>query len=115
MKTRDSKIEAGGWEVAERLGTAIIITLCLATLSAPAAVIQWTNTSNGNWSVAANWHPNQVPSTNDTAVITNAGTYTVALNLTPMNTRITIGTIVQAISSGELCVNVAGLGFRLAL
>jgi len=69
----------------------INIALCLAALSAPAATINWTNTSNGNWSVAANWNPNQVPSTNDTAVITNAGSYTVTLNLDPTLAGLVIG------------------------
>ncbi|MBN2505270.1 MAG: hypothetical protein JXQ71_01110 [Verrucomicrobia bacterium] len=56
-----------------------LLTLVLALLaSVPvrSAVIDWTNTSGGNWSAAANWNPNQVPSTNDTAVITNDGLVT---------------------------------------
>ena len=57
---------------------ALALTLPLA--GATAADILWTNASNGNWSVAANWSPNQVPGTNDTAWITNNGTYTVTLN-----------------------------------
>ena len=36
-----------------------------------AAVLVWTNTAGGHWNVAANWRPNQVPSANDTAAITN--------------------------------------------
>ena len=48
--------------------------------TAPAADIVWTNTAGGNWSAAANWSPNQAPSTNDTAWITNNGTYTVTLD-----------------------------------
>jgi hypothetical protein len=47
---------------------------------AKAATIVWTNLAGGNWNVAANWLPNLVPGSNDVAVITNAGTYTVALN-----------------------------------
>jgi hypothetical protein len=48
--------------------------------TAPAADIVWTNTAGGNWSAAANWSPNQAPSTNDTAWITNNGIYTVTLD-----------------------------------
>ena len=48
--------------------------------TAPAADIVWTNTAGGNWSVAANWSPNQAPSTNDIAWITNNGIYTVTLD-----------------------------------
>ena len=58
--------------------------LCLAVFlvctTAHAADIVWTNVAGGNWSVAANWSPNQVPGTNDTAWITNNGTYAVTLD-----------------------------------
>lgn len=79
------------------------ISLALAGAVAPAEVINWTNASNGNWSVAANWSPNRVPSTNDTAVITNAGTYTVTLNLDP-----TIAGLVLGGESGTQTVATAG-------
>jgi hypothetical protein len=81
----------------------IIISLALAGAAASAEVISWTNTSNGNWGVAANWSPNQVPSTNDTAVITNAGIYTVTLNLDP-----TIAGLVLGGQSGTQTVATAG-------
>src|SRR5437899_1377385 len=42
-----------------------------------AAVITWTNTAGGNWNVPANWNPNQVPGSNDTANVTVAGTYAI--------------------------------------
>jgi len=63
--------------------TILLVAALTATFSASAEIINWTNIGNGNWSVAANWSPNQVPSTNDTVVITNAGTYTVTLNVSP--------------------------------
>jgi hypothetical protein len=34
------------------------------------ATIQWTNTAGGNWSVALNWNPHQVPGPGDVARIT---------------------------------------------
>jgi hypothetical protein len=40
----------------------------------------WTNTAGGNWTVPANWQPNQVPTSSDVAVITNGGTYIVTLD-----------------------------------
>ncbi|MBI3849093.1 MAG: hypothetical protein HY298_02205 [Verrucomicrobia bacterium] len=73
-----------------------------ALTTSQAAVINWTNTGNGNWSVSANWNPNQVPSTNDTAVITHAGTYTVTLNLNP-----TIAGLVVGGESGTQTLNMA--------
>ena len=66
--------------------------LCLSAVwHAAAEVITWTNTNNGNWNVAANWSPNLVPTTNDIAVITNAGTYTVILNVAPTIAGLVVG------------------------
>ncbi len=69
----------------------------------PAAIITWTNTSNGNWSVTNNWSPNRAPSTNDITVITNAGTYTVTLNANP-----TIAGLIVGGSSGTQTLATAG-------
>jgi hypothetical protein len=63
--------------------------------TAPAADIIWTNTAGGNWSVAANWSPNQAPSTNDIAWITNNGIYTVTLD-----TSVTLSGLALGGSSG---------------
>jgi hypothetical protein len=56
------------------------IVLFSGALCARAGTIVWTNQNGGQWNVAANWSPNQVPSTNDTATITNSGVYTVSFN-----------------------------------
>jgi len=69
----------------------VAIALPLSVPTAPAAVINWTNTSGGNWNVAANWSTNQVPSTNDIAIITNAGSYTVTLNTSPTLAGLLLG------------------------
>src|SRR4051794_9746716 len=59
--------------------------LCLVCLffcaSIHAADIVWTNTLGGTWGTAVNWSPNQVPTSADTAWITNNGTYTVTQNV----------------------------------
>ena len=60
--------------------TPVLFAGILLGTTVRAADIVWTNTASGNWATAANWNPNQVPSTNDTAWITNNGTYTVILN-----------------------------------
>jgi hypothetical protein len=57
-----------------------IILMLITALSSQADMISWTNTAGGNWNVAANWSPNQVPGAGDTAIITNDGSYTVTLN-----------------------------------
>ena len=51
----------------------------VSALPVRAADIIWTNNAGGNWHVAANWNPNQVPGPNDRAVITSAGNYTVTV------------------------------------
>ena len=53
--------------------------------------IYWTNTSGGNWSVPANWSPNQVPGPVDDAVITANGTYLVTLDASPNIHSLTLG------------------------
>lgn len=73
--------------------TSILIIPLVAALNARADLINWTNTAGGNWNVAANWSPSQVPSTNDTALITNAGNYTVTLNTDPTIAGLILGGI----------------------
>src|SRR5664279_81919 len=61
----------------------MVLMLALPAIGnrAHATTITWINTSGGNWSVAANWSPNQVPTNTDTALITTPGTYTVTFDL----------------------------------
>jgi hypothetical protein len=63
----------------------------LVAAGASAAEIVWTNTAGGNWNVAANWSPNRLPAADDTAVITNDGTYTVTLNTSPTIAGLILG------------------------
>jgi hypothetical protein len=53
---------------------------------ARATTFLWTNTAGGNWSNTTNWSPMGLPGSGDTALITNAGTYTVACDVTNMGT-----------------------------
>ena len=57
-----------------------LLGVLMAGIGASAATITWTNTTGGNWSAAANWSPNQVPTNTDTALITTPGTYIVAFD-----------------------------------
>jgi hypothetical protein len=86
--------------------------LMVAEALAPAGVMNWTNTSGGWWNVASNWHPNQVPSTNDVAVITNAGNYTVTLNVNPSIAGLMVGGAsgTQTLSSAEQTLTLTGSG-----
>jgi hypothetical protein len=73
------------------LGLITLAFSIMAIFQAHAATIAWTNLSGGEWNLAANWEPNQVPATGDTAIITNNGTYTVTLNASPTLASLTLG------------------------
>jgi hypothetical protein len=85
-----------------------MVLLVVACSSARAATINWTNAASGGWNTAANWNPNGVPGTNDTAVITNAGV-TVSLN-----SATTVGGIILG-TNGPGTVTLALAGQTLAL
>jgi hypothetical protein len=46
-----------------------IAFLACGSFRSKAAIINWTNTSGGDWSNAMNWDPNQVPLPADTAIL----------------------------------------------
>ncbi len=69
-----------------------LLHLCFTSvLTATAATLVWTNTTGGNWNVAANWSPNQLPTVADDVFITNNGTYAVTLNVSSTNGTLTVG------------------------
>ena len=75
-----------------RLGRAsAILSVVAAAVSGNAAVISWTNSASGLWSSAANWSPNSVPGSTDTAVINVPGV-TVSLNAAEQAGGIKLGT-----------------------
>ena len=100
-----------------RWAAALALGLLLAA-TARGADIVWTNTAstaNGNWGVAANWLPHQVPGASDTVWVTNNGTYTVSLNTTSTVANLTLGGFsgVQTLNlqgQGKLILNGSGLG-----
>ena len=55
------------------------------------ASIVWTNTVSGIWSDATSWNPNQIPGASDDAIITNAGSYAVTLDISPTVNSLTLG------------------------
>jgi len=71
-----------------------IFKLCLGTSLVScltAAQLEWTNVAGGNWSVPTNWSPNQVPTGDDDALITTAGTYTVTVDTDAVVKSLTLG------------------------
>src|SRR5205809_1367107 len=69
---------------------AITAVLCTAW-QAPAGDVQWTNPLGGNWSVPGNWSSGIVPGSSDGVLITNAGTYTVTLDVDATVANLTLG------------------------
>lgn len=64
-----------------------------------AVQITWTNIAGGNWSVPANWSPNQVPSAGDTANITNPGTYAVTLDINETVGSLVVGGAISGVQT----------------
>src|SRR6185295_13568065 len=75
-----------------------------------AADIHWSNPLGGDWNVAANWSPNQVPGPADNVFITNSGTYTVTLNVNTTNNSVTLGgdSGTQTLANGEFQLTLNG-------
>src|SRR4051794_28240523 len=79
-----------------------------------ASSITWTNAVGGNWNIAANWSPNQVPGISDTAWITNNGNYTVTVSdaeaVNVLSLGGTSGTQTLNLSSGAFTLGGSGAG-----
>src|SRR5258708_11715164 len=91
---------------------AVVLLMLVAAGSSRADTITWTNINGGNWSSAANWDPNQVPSTNDTALITLAGPYTVSLDISITVSNLTLGgdSGVQTLAINGATLTISGSG-----
>ncbi len=68
---------------------------------AKSATLTWTNTAGGDWNVAANWNPNQVPGSNDTANVASAGTYAITLNVNANVNDLTLGGAASGVQTLE--------------
>jgi hypothetical protein len=81
-----------------------LLPMLLALLAignlAHSATITWTNSSGGNWSVAANWSPNQVPTNTDTVLITSTNTYTVILDASESFSSIVTNVVSLTLGAG---------------
>jgi hypothetical protein len=93
-------------------GLAVLLAGLHWSGSVQAADIVWTNTAGGNWNVAANWFPNQVPTASDTAWITNNGIYTVTLNVSTNIAGLWLGGTsgTQMLSHATYTLTVSGPG-----
>ena len=71
---------------------------------ARSATFTWANTNGGDWNIATNWIPAQVPASGDDAVITNAGTYTVT-----NNNSVTLGSLILGGTNGIQTLSLVSL------
>ena len=75
---------------------ALVSTVIFFTAGANATDLTWVGGS-GNWNVAANWNPAQIPGSGDNAFITTNGIYTVTV---PQNTPATVASLTIGGASG---------------
>ena len=74
-----------------RISSPLLAALLAVSQGAYASSIVWTNAVGGKWSGATNWSPNQVPTSGDSAFITNNGTYTVTVDVYLFLDSLTLG------------------------
>src|SRR5437762_1754521 len=94
-----------------RLTVLTLLTVFTALCSARAATLVWTNTADGDWNLAANWSPPQVPASGDSVIITNGGTYTVTNSLSATLSSLILGGTngTQTLSIASLTLSGAGM------
>jgi Putative Ig domain len=81
-----------------------LLVFFMLCASARAATFMWANTNGGDWDIATNWTPPQVPASGDDAVITNAGTYTVT-----NNGSVTLGRLILGGTNGIQTLSLVSL------
>src|ERR1017187_9006651 len=85
------RITIGSTTMKTRISSPLLAALLAVSQGAYASSIVWTNAVGGKWSGATNWSPNQVPTSGDSAFITNNGTYTVTVDVYLFLDSLTLG------------------------
>src|SRR5262245_61604558 len=95
-----------------------LFLLVTTSLEAKAADIHWTNAAGGNWNTSGNWNSGAgpVPGASDNAIIDQAGTYTVTLDVNPTVTSIALGAAsgTQTLSSTGRTITISAASTILA-
>ena len=95
-----------------KLNCFFIVSVFLAIGSvAHAATIIWANTNGGDWNIATNWTPAQVPVSGDNVIITTNGTYTVTNSSSATLGNLTLGGTngIQTLTLSSLTLTNIGL------
>src|SRR5437660_5496372 len=86
----------------------LVAVLCLVS-AAFASDVSWTNSLGGNWSTAANWSTGTIPGPSDNVFLTNAGSYTVTLDVDATVASLSLGGVSGAqtlsVSSHTITIN----------
>ncbi len=103
-----------------RWGFLVIVILTAFLSDGLGATVAWKAGSSGNWNDPGNWSGNAVPSAGDIVLITNAGTYTVSLNVSASVSELTLtaptGKASLLLNAGTLTIdNLATVGAGGAL
>lgn len=88
----------------------VLLLLDFAALSSHAGNVVWVNAGDGDWSKGNNWDAHHAPGSTDIAIITNAGTYTVTLDISPTVAGLILGGTngTQTLSGGGQTLTVSG-------
>ena len=80
------------------------IIFAAGTMQCRAATVTWANTNGGDWNVATNWSPAQVPVSGDDVIITNSGTYTIT-----NASNVTLDNLILGGTNGMQALNISSL------
>ncbi|KAB2662816.1 MAG: hypothetical protein DVB31_11195 [Verrucomicrobia bacterium] len=90
----------------------MLIAGALAACGLHADTIAWKTAASGNWNDATKWSSGTVPGSTDTAVITNAGNYTVTVNVPSTVSGLLFdppsGAAIVQVTTGSLAVSGTG-------
>src|SRR5690349_21202682 len=89
-----------------------LLAVIATTAATQAAEVVWTNINGGAWSAVTNWSPNSLPGPADTAYITNAGTYTVTVDVNATLAGFKVGGVsgTQTVSDAAQTLTLNGSG-----
>ena len=92
-------------------GSHIVLVILAISSGAHAATITWANTNGGDWNIATNWSPAQVPGSGDNVLITTNGTYTVTNSMSVTLGNLTLGGTngIQTLTLASLTLTNIGL------
>lgn len=91
----------------------LLLTLFIVEVSG--AMVSWTNTAGGSWSVPANWSSGAVPAQDDDVSITTEGNHTFTLNVNASMAGLRVSDLKLATVAADDPTNISlSIGFEEA-